>query len=353
MIYIVIDTNIYLSMLHERNEHEYKLSNELYGDIISNGIENIEYVHEDKLPKSIIDLAILCENNIVKLIVPEVTLLELEKAKLKFKEDYSFEFKKLKEVIKSQNVWNEINYIKKDLTNIIDTHEKVNIQNWEMGYNNLIKFLESDCTIKVSLDSDIICNLCRKTISGAIKDRQSNDFLFLSSVYKYMKNIYCKDTKLMLVTNDSKDFYKKSTGSDFRELKDELKDDTVNILGLEHINSLYKYINADVNLNKKTQKVHKKLSDYLLDYTYDEEVLNKFNKKNKSFDEIKKIRNETLSDIKTILSNCRKLDNFNDRSELKLYNWLNGRSEDEFDILKLSELLIIRDNLKEYYQLHV
>lgn len=105
-------------------------------------------------------------------------MLELEKAKLKFKKDYSSEFKKLKKVIKFQNVWNEINYIKKDLTNIIDTHEKVNLQNWEIGYNNLIKFLESDCTIKVSLDSDIICNLYRKTISVAIKDRQNNDFLF-------------------------------------------------------------------------------------------------------------------------------------------------------------------------------
>lgn len=186
-----------------------------------------------------------------------------------------------------------------------------------------------------------------------------------------MKNIYCKDTKLMLVTNDTKDFYKKSTGSDFRELKDELKDNTSNILGLEHINSLYKYINVNINLYKKIQQVHNEFSDYLLDYIYDEyekfkisrewywneitysEVLNEFNKKNKSFDEIKKIRNETLSDIKTILSNCRKLDNFNDRSKLKLYNWINGKSEDEFDILKLSELLIIRDNLKEYYQLHL
>lgn len=54
MIYVIIDTNIYLSMLHERNEHEYKLSNEIYGYIISNGIKNIEYVHEDKLTKSII-----------------------------------------------------------------------------------------------------------------------------------------------------------------------------------------------------------------------------------------------------------------------------------------------------------
>ncbi|MDO7206228.1 hypothetical protein Q5M85_21165 [Paraclostridium bifermentans] len=113
MIYVIIDTNIYLSILNERDEHEYRISNELYGNIISENIDNVDYVRKDRLPKSLDELAILCENNIVKLIVPEVTLLELEKASLKFKEDYSSEFKKLKEAIKSQDIWNEIKYIKK------------------------------------------------------------------------------------------------------------------------------------------------------------------------------------------------------------------------------------------------
>ncbi|MDO7206227.1 hypothetical protein Q5M85_21160 [Paraclostridium bifermentans] len=113
------------------------------------------------------------------------------------------------------------------------------------------------------MNSDIICNLYRKTISGAIKDRQSNDFLLLSSVYSYIKNTYCNDTKLILVTNDKKDFYKDNNSSEFKELKDNFKDDVVDIIGLDHIKSLYKYINSDVNLKKKIENVEAKFSDDL------------------------------------------------------------------------------------------
>ena len=259
MIYVVIDANIFISLLHERNEHEYKLSDKRYGNILSNEIEDNQDVYDNMLPKSLIALSTLCKNNIVKLLVPEVTLLELEKANNKFKEDCSFEFKKLKEVINSHEMWNEINYIKKDLTTIIDSNEKVNIKNWETSYATLIKFLRDECNTEIALNPGIICELYRKKILGTIEDRQGNDFLLLSSVYDYMKDKYSHDTKLILVTNDKKDFFKKERISGFYQLKEQLKDSSINVLGLTNLISLYKNINANVDLSKEYKDINTKI----------------------------------------------------------------------------------------------
>jgi len=59
-----------------------------------------------------------------------------------------------------------------------------------------------------------------------------------------------------------------------------------------------------------------------------------------------------LTEIEIILEKCRSKISWNDRSEIKLYLWLNNRYEINLYYSKLSNLFLIRNNLEEYLKLH-
>lgn len=371
MIYVCIDTNIYIRILLDHNEYENKIDDERYCDLVNKEykINDSELrCYYDALPKSIFDLAVLCKYNIIKLIVPEITLLELEKANKNIKQDYHSNYDKLRKNIQDQEIWNEIRNIKNDLVEIINKNEEINISNWELGYKNLIDFLKSKNNIMSSITSELICELYKAKISGKIKDRQSNDYLFIKSMYKAIK--LNNDDKLVLVTNDSKDFYETKVdmfeGNKVYRLKDYFTEGSINVLGFKHIKSLYKYINSNVDINSKIDKVieeykNKELfnedndlkQEVLTNKDLRKEILNEFRRLDKSNKQIKFERSKYIEDIRDILKKCRSLSSWDDRSELKLYLWLNYHSENEIDLLSLSDILVIKNNLEKYYKIHI
>lgn len=365
MIYLLLDTNIFVSILLDRKEYEYSIVDKNYGEIIScdDNKENIyEIDYYNKMPKSLRDLEILCENKVVKLLVTEINELELTKANNEIRNSYNEEYRKLKDSIKSQELWNEINIIKKDLEKIIDKHNEINIKNWDNGYKTLINFFNKDYNVKIPLTPDIICDMYRKNISGEIKERQSNDFMFLYSAYDYLKSNYnLQEDKIFLLTKDKKDFFKnkKVNINDIEcyELNESFKCNDIKIIGLNSIESLYKYINSNTKIEKVIDNIFIQNNEDFFD-VYDDEnskqlILKKFDEFNKSLDIIEEKRIDLIKNIKETLSKCRKLKSWDDRSEIKLYSWLEGKREQEFEILKLSELLAINNNLLEYYDIHL
>ncbi|MBU5439855.1 hypothetical protein KQI42_17710 [Tissierella sp. MSJ-40] len=68
--------------------------------------------------------------------------------------------------------------------------------------------------------------------------------------------------------------------------------------------------------------------------------------------EIIDIRKRVLDEIETILLKCRNMISWGDRSESKLYLWLNSRYEINLYSSKLSDLFLIRDNIQEYLKVH-
>ena len=83
------------------------------------------------------------------------------------------------------------------------------------------------------------------------------------------------------------------------------------------------------------------------------EILNEFRRLDKSNKQIKFERSKYIEDIRDILKKCRSLSSWDDRSELKLYLWLNYHSENEIDLLSLSDILVIKNNLEKYYKIHI
>lgn len=64
-------------------------------------------------------------------------------------------------------------------------------------------------------------------------------------------------------------------------------------------------------------------------------------------------RSSITCDITSLLAACRRTKSWDNRSELKLYSWLNEHSEEEVTLENIQELKIIRKNLIEYLQIHL
>lgn len=58
-------------------------------------------------------------------------------------------------------------------------------------------------------------------------------------------------------------------------------------------------------------------------------------------------------DIISLLAACRRTMSWDNRSELKLYSWLEEHSENEISELDINELIVIRKNIIEYLQIHL
>lgn len=57
------------------------------------------------------------------------------------------------------------------------------------------------------------------------------------------------------------------------------------------------------------------------------------------------------ADIRNLLEDCRRLSSWDERSEYKLLSWIHG-SERELHSKSVRELLEVRNNMQEYWQIH-
>lgn len=387
MIYVTIDTNVYLDILLNPNEYDYNLKEKNYGEIIEDMKEEVSKdiyrYRENKLPLSLIPLKTLCDNNVIKLIITEVTKLELIKQNARCIDDINKGYKQLETTIKNEKMWNNISYIKNELQSVLKQNKRMNIENWTYGYEKLMEFLESENNINLELNANVVCNLYRKNIAGLLGDNEkevenatkNNDYLFVNTVQEYFKNNINENDHIFLITKDNKDFRgSRITDNEDRmyyELKDNFKDKNTDIKILADMKSFYKWTNVEVDLRKIINdkidiisEERKNDCEYTEDsmchnciYWYNEnikeDIINDFNMKNKSLKEINLIRERTLTDITNLLKECRELSSWDNRSEIKLYSWLEENEEGELIILNLSTLLKIKENLLEYKKIHL
>lgn len=145
-----------------------------------------------------------------------------------------------------------------------------------------------------------------------------------------------------------------------------------NVIGLYNLQQLHEYINFkfDIETTEEIKKKYEHFNDEYQEADFgNDEVSEKFNNVerennetiNKIFREkavnapvyLQDIRKRLLDEIMDVLRKCRHTVSWGDRSELKLYQWLDDRDEDQIPSSKLSELFIIKDSLKKYLQVHI
>lgn len=298
-------------------------------------------------------------------------------------DDINKGYKQLETTIKNEKMWNNISYIKNELQSVLKQNKRMNIENWTYGYEKLMEFLESENNINLELNANVVCNLYRKNIAGLLGDNEkevenatkNNDYLFVNTVQEYFKNNINENDHIFLITKDNKDFRgSRITDNEDRmyyELKDNFKDKNTDIKILADMKSFYKWTNVEVDLRKIINdkidiifEERKNDCEYTEDsmwhnciYWYNEnikeDIINDFNMKNKSLKEINLIRERTLTNITNLLKECRELSSWDNRSEIKLYSWLEENEESELIILNLSTLLKIKENLLEYKKIHL
>lgn len=178
--------------------------------------------------------------------------------------------------------------------------------------------------------------------------------------------------EIIFITQNKKDFFESQKTLNFYKLKQKFVDIKYKVMGLYNLQQLHEYINFKFVI-ETPEEIKKKYEHFNNEYPeavfYNDEVIEKFfeieseNNEiiNKIFEEkavnapvyLQDIRKRLLDEIMKILGECRKTISWDDRSELKLYQWLESRNEDQIPTSRLSELFIIKDSLKKYLQIHI
>jgi hypothetical protein len=355
MIYVSIDTNVYVNLLTE---------------VLAN--DNAE---EKDIPSELEELNLLCKEGVVTLLIPEVVKLELQKSNSKVEEDYKREYSKLIGYIDkySESSWSEIREVKKKVINLIESEQDDKVCYWKEEYDKLMSFFDNEYIQHVELTPDMICKTYKKKIAGLITDSQLNDALIIESINCYFKQQEMNsDDLLFFITGDKKDFFIKGDIAGFSILKEKFQTHSCKVYGLYNLKQLYKHINANFEVELSNGEIETKWSEFekkypdwdfdndeaIEEYAYIEEDINLMI--NKLFEsklqdlpkEIIDIRKRVLKEIENILLRCRNMRSWDDRSESKLYRWLNGRFEINLYSSKLSDLFLIRDSLQEYLRVH-
>lgn len=337
MVNIFIDTNVYIRLL--TNEEDRKLFDEL---------------------------KVLVEHKAVQLIIPEIVLLELEKQNKTAQREFENELNKLKREVSeySKSLWSEVRDVQDKIISLISEEKSKKKIMWEDNYKSLIDFLTSNYVKYIEFTPEIMCKGQKRIIAGRLVrscENSSQDAYNIESIISYLEKN--DDSEAVIIcSNDIKDFSKDKKEKDgFYELHPILEKNIKKAKCAKSIDKLMKYINYGYEYidNKELLEKYERMQlddDYKKKYenAYRGELNDKFNK-NLLYTEknMKKIRVIYIKEINNILAECRKLESWDDRSELKLYSWLEGREGSYINISKLSDLILISENIKKYLEIHL
>ncbi|EKQ52393.1 MULTISPECIES: PIN domain-containing protein [unclassified Clostridium] len=349
MINIFIDTNVYIKLLtnpEERNLFE--------------------------------ELMTLVKEKVVNLLVPEIVTLELAKQNKTAKHNFENELNKLESSIKeySKSLWSEVRDIEKKINSVIVEERKTKEIMWNKNYIALSEYLISKEVQYIEFTPEIMCKGEKRKISGDLVrpcENSSQDSYNIESLISYLNLLDNKEEmELIICSNDIKDFSKDKKGSNgFYELHPILQKDFPNTKCINTLERLMKYINygyeyinqndidrtAIDELNAIADKIDE--NDYDVKYIecekqYIENLKNVFNDKIKfTKNELQNYRALVISNINELLKKCRNTETWDNKSELKLYRWIKDRDEKFIDVSKLSDLILIRENIKDYLNIHL
>ncbi|MEA4832480.1 MAG: hypothetical protein VB118_07670 [Oscillospiraceae bacterium] len=352
MIYLCFDTNVYIKLLL----HNYKMKS--YFEPISNETSSI-----------ILELKTLAESNYYTVLLPEVIQLELEKQNSYISNDILNNCRLLKMSIEGtkSKMWNESHDLVSKLLSTVDDYQGNKLLVWNKYYQELVGFFDEKRIVKLALTPEIICETEKRKIKGLITEKQVNDSFIIDSMYCFMKQHITGEDKVYLITYDN-GFFEKG------KLKEKYKCENLEILIIYGIEQFEEKLNLrliDKHLNSK-----KEMSiDTEEAGAYDnfDDVTDEYIEKNakcenehickmvdivesdalKQPGNVQVIRKAIIADISMKLEKCRELDSWDDKSELKLYQWLEGRTEDELPLSSVSDLILISKNIDEYYDIHL
>ena len=176
------------------------------------------------------ELKVMVDEGIVKLIVPEIVILELEKqdrvAKYIIQEEFNCLNKNIKEVSKA--LWFEVRYISEKISNLIEKEKSYKLQMLENNYEDVRKYLMSSRVEYIEFTPEIMCKGEKRVITGRLVRANSNssqDSYNIESLISYFELLgKNEEDELIICSNDIKDFSADKKGKNgFYELHPNFK----------------------------------------------------------------------------------------------------------------------------------
>lgn len=241
MIYYFLDTNIFIT---EANN-------------INNKVNSLKILFE------------FAKVGIVKIIIPEVVILEFENQSQKIEKDIKDHIGKTKCALNQTLKWSELSDVKDNVYEYIDNQKQELILNWKIKYNAIKEFFDSNNIDIIELSPKIICETEKRIISGNYlkssenddKDiHNKNDLYIIDSLKLYFRDKQVADSELIFCSNNFKHFSNTKKKKDVIKLNDIYsKDFNIALSYYTNLESAVSYINK--NYENKS----------LVDYLYDEE----------------------------------------------------------------------------------
>lgn len=332
-------------------------------------------------------LRVLITCDALTLVIPEIVLLELKGQMYTLSENLKQSFGDLKKAINTTLVWSEIEDAKHFILQQIDLLRDEKLQRWQQTCKEVFELLNSQNVSSIPYNAEIMCRAQKRVISRGMpktSSRVNQDAAIVESLVVYFSSIQVPQPILLFCSENHSDFAIKVKQHESKDRVFALHPDLAKDLPkahfftqLEDLLQLDKGYESlpqrpnDEEIKEAMERRDKLGSECNLDIDvegYDEymqavehlEGLIKTRVANQYTTEVIPIlpkefrakREDMVKRIQNLLEQCRQCKSWDDRSELKLFEWIEYIPEDMIPYTSLSNFFKIEINLQRYLYIH-
>jgi hypothetical protein len=318
------------------------------------------------------------------LVIPEVVHLELEGRMHNLSEVLDQSFGKLKKVISTTPVWSEIEDAKQLVTQQLDSLRDEKKLRWHVIYKDVLELFNSEKVSSIPYTTEIMCRARKRIIRGGMPRNSpmvDQDAAIVESLIVHFSLIQDPQPILLFCSENHSDFaieIPKRESRDrvfalhpalakelpkthfFTQLKDLLQldqgyeslprppNDEEIKEAMDRADKLGSQCNFDLDDDEYMQSV--KHLDSIIETSlanqYAAEVVPTLP------EEFRGKREDMVRRIQNLLEQCRQCKSWDDRSELKLPQWMEDVPEGMIPYTSLSNLMKIESSLHRYRSIH-
>lgn len=352
MLYVFADANIFVR-------------------IITQGRPGCEASHFD-------DLTTLAEGGVVRVLVPEVLLLELEKQFRLLPRQFESHCDKLTNSVTkaTENVWNEIDALKGSLLDVIAEYKKAKVGDCGKTATRIMGFLRSASVKFIPLTHDIWLNAQKRLIAARLpqpKKSSNQDAAIVESLAHFFREANDDQATLIFCSENDQDFAVEcgDTGKDRvfaldPLIQSDLPPSTYCVsleMALRFARGYESLPRIDDAQLQRAITLRDLRDDQEDEYWERHRIVEELDQK-KSADQftgevlptvpndVKQVRAKLAAEIAELFRQCRACSTWDERSEYKLPQWIEYVPESMVPYTALPKMVRIKAGLKEYLRIH-
>ena len=308
-------------------------------------------------------LKTLASNDVVRLLVPEIVLLELDKHRRGLTSELVNKIGGLRKHINTFAYWSEIADLRGLLLELVDKEKQAKLERSTELFDDVLSFLRSQT--ELSFTADVLCRAQKRIMAGRMPrsvQNSSNDAGICESLICYFEAHGSSADELLFCSGNHSDFAERVHSS----TKD--RNFKLSALIADSLPPTKYYLDLDSLLAFDDGYERAFVSgmpplDFDPDDQPDWELIEQQSHKeieaHFSADVLPRLpadivqRRKTLvSDIQAILAECRACSSWDAKSEEKLGQWLDFVAEYAIPYTSVSNLVTIEESLGRYLEIH-